>query len=69
MITVQVNGETRAFPAGTDIPGLIREIAGQDPGQGIAVALNGEVVRRLDWATATLHNNDIIEIVKATQGG
>lgn len=69
MITVHINGETRTLPVGTDIPGLIREIAGSDPEQGIAIALNGEVVRRLDWPTATLHNNDVIEIVRATQGG
>ncbi|HEY5477525.1 MAG TPA: sulfur carrier protein ThiS [Tepidiformaceae bacterium] len=69
MITVRINGETRALPAGTDIPGLIREVAGTDPEQGIAIALNGEVIRRVDWPAATLHNNDIIEIVRATQGG
>jgi len=69
VIKLRVNGETKEFPAVTDIAGLIREIAGPDPGPGIAVALNGEVVRRLDWANATLHNNDIIEIVRATQGG
>ncbi len=69
MITIRVNGETREFPAVANVAGLVREIAGADPEQGIAIALNGEVVRRLDWASATLRNNDIIEIVRATQGG
>lgn len=69
MITVRVNGESRTVPDGTGIRGLVRQVAGTDLEQGIAVALNGEVVRRLDWGTATLRNNDIVEIVRATQGG
>ncbi len=69
MITIRVNGETKAFPAEMAVARLVRELVGAEPGPGIAVALNGEVVRRLDWANATIHDNDTIEIVRATQGG
>jgi sulfur carrier protein len=38
-------------------------------GRGVAVALNGAVVRRADWATTTLNPGDMVEIVRAMQGG
>jgi sulfur carrier protein len=37
--------------------------------RGVAVALNGEIVRRGDWATTALHDGDIVEIVSAAAGG
>jgi sulfur carrier protein len=36
---------------------------------GIAVARNGEVVRRADWASTTVSAGDRIEVVTARQGG
>ena len=69
MITVQINGEKRVLRTGASIPLVIQEFVGEDPGRGIAVALNGEVVRRADWPAVVIHENDAIEIVKATQGG
>ena len=43
---------------------------GVDPGRrGVAVALNGEVVGRKDWAEAVLSVGDEVEIVKPFAGG
>ena len=36
---------------------------------GIAVLVNGEVARRVDWAATAVHAEDEIEIVRATVGG
>ena len=38
-------------------------------GRGVAVAVNGAVVRRADWATTALNPGDVVEIVRAMQGG
>jgi sulfur carrier protein len=38
-------------------------------GRGVAVALNGAVVRRADWPTTALNAGDVVEIVRAMQGG
>jgi len=38
-------------------------------GRGIAVALNGAVVRRTAWAATPLKAGDVVEIVRAMQGG
>lgn len=37
--------------------------------RGVAVALNGEVVRRGDWEVTTLSDGDVVEIVNAAAGG
>lgn len=37
--------------------------------EGIAIALNGEVVPREDWVGAFLKEEDSVEIVHAVQGG
>jgi sulfur carrier protein len=37
--------------------------------RGVAVALNGSVVPRAAWAATLLHDGDIVEIVRAMQGG
>lgn len=37
--------------------------------QGIAIALNGQVVRKTAWAQTPLAEGDRIEIVRAMQGG
>lgn len=39
------------------------------PSEGIAIALNGRVVRKKDWAGTALSEGDRIEIVRAMQGG
>ena len=37
--------------------------------QGVAIALNGRVVRRAEWAETRLSEGDRVEIVRAMQGG
>ena len=39
------------------------------PAKGIAVAVNGEVVRRGDWLTHQLRDGDRVEVLSAAQGG
>jgi len=55
-----------------DLDALFRieaEETGLDGPQGIAIALNGVVIRRRDWATTELTEGDRVEIVRAMQGG
>jgi thiamine biosynthesis protein ThiS len=37
--------------------------------KGVAVAINGEVIRRGEWTTTSIHDGDIVEIVNAVAGG
>jgi sulfur carrier protein len=47
---------------------LLREIAIAER-KGIAIAVNGAVVRRTDWPTCPLASGDRVMIIQATQGG
>lgn len=39
------------------------------PPQGIAIAVNGEVVRAAVWPDVLLADGDVVDIVTARQGG
>ena len=66
-----VNGEPRESEAATVEALFTAEAdeAGIEGPQGIAIALNGRVLRRKDWADTTITPGDRIEIVRAMQGG
>lgn len=68
---LSINGAERECEA-ADIETLFRQEAeetGIEGPQGIAIALNGRVVRRRDWAQTPLAEGDRVEIVRAMQGG
>ncbi len=48
--------------------GELVELVGVEP-RGIAVARNGEIVRRSQWTTTVVVSGDHIEIVTAAAGG
>ncbi|EHR52994.1 thiamine biosynthesis protein ThiS [Saccharomonospora marina XMU15] len=64
---VHVNGEEREFPEGSTVADLLTAIGTEK--QGVAVALEGEVVRRHDWADVVVPNGAHLEILTAVQGG
>ena len=66
-----VNGEPRDYAAET-VDALFRleaEEGGIESPQGVAIALNGRVLRRRDWEQTPVAEGDRIEIVRAMQGG
>ncbi|HCT79765.1 MAG TPA: thiamine biosynthesis protein ThiS [Micromonosporaceae bacterium] len=67
MITVIFNDSPRLIPAEETIAGLLRELV--LPERGIAVAVNGEVVRRAKWPEHRLFDGDRIDVLTAAQGG
>lgn len=68
-LPIILNGESNAVPSDTSVADLLRKM-GRDPeGRGLAVAVNGKVVRRALWAETTLTENDKVEVITAQQGG
>jgi sulfur carrier protein len=63
---IRVNGNDEPFVNETVVELLTRH--GIEP-RGIAVALDGEVVRRGAWGETTVHDGAQIEIVTAAAGG
>ena len=67
-LSLVVNGEARIVES-DELSALI-VAAGIDPAQkGLAVALNGRVVPRGEWAATKLSNGDKVEIVRPLAGG
>jgi sulfur carrier protein len=66
VISVVVNEVPRSF-AGECLAELLGELS--LPAKGIAVAVNGEVVRRVDWAGFRLADGDVVDVLTAAQGG
>ena len=64
---VYVNGEAREFSSPLSLAQLIGEL--DLPPARIAVELNRVVVRRNEWETTDLRDDDRIEIVHFVGGG
>ncbi len=68
-LTVNVEPCEREAP---NLAALFAEEAeerGIESSEGIAIAVNGRVVRKAAWAGTALNEGDRIEIVRAMQGG
>jgi len=65
---LRVNGEWRDLDAPT-LAKLLEALGIERQRKGVAVAVNGEVVRRAQWETTPLRENDTVEILHAVQGG
>jgi sulfur carrier protein len=67
VIDVTLNGVRRTLDDGTTVDVVV---AGLDRGRaGMAVAINGDVVPRSQWAATTLRADDRVEVLAAAQGG
>jgi len=63
---ITVNGVTQEHVDET-VNDLVQRL-GIEP-RGIAVAIDGEIVRRADWGEIPIINESVIEIVTAVAGG
>ncbi|MCS7026966.1 MAG: sulfur carrier protein ThiS [Bryobacteraceae bacterium] len=64
---ILVNGEVVSAPEDATLQTLI-ETVGLDPSR-VAVELNGEIVRRANWATTRLSPGSKVELVQFVGGG
>ena len=65
---IMLNGKDRAMTS-EGLIALLRELDIDPEQRGVAVALNGAVVPRADWAKTTLRDGDALEVVKLFAGG
>jgi sulfur carrier protein len=66
---IELNGEPLDLPAGATLTDAVRESGADGEGRGIAVALDGEVVPRGEWATTEVREGQQVEVLHAVQGG
>ena len=65
---VNLNGKTHEIKLGLTLINLFEEL-GVAERKAIAIALNGEVLKREDYAGIVLSEGDSLEIVRAIGGG
>jgi sulfur carrier protein len=65
---VTINGERRDLGRSATIETAVRAIGAPD-GRGVAVALDGEVVPRGEWASTEVRDGQQVEVLHAVQGG
>jgi sulfur carrier protein len=66
-ILVEVNGETREAPAGTNVVGLLEQL-GLNTGR-VAIEYNLKILPRVQWESTRLAAGDRLEIVQFVGGG
>jgi sulfur carrier protein len=64
---IYVNGSEQ--PDAENVSALLERLGIGELARGVAVALDGEVVPRSQWASAALEPGARIEVVGAIQGG
>jgi sulfur carrier protein len=66
-VQVWINGERRELADGARVRDALAALGA--PENGIAVAVDGEVVRRSDWTSVALTEGARLEVLTAVQGG
>jgi len=64
---IQVNGERRSVPEGSDLGSLIEEL--QIAQKVMAAAVNMEIVKKEKWKERILHEGDRVELLHFVGGG
>ncbi|EPR72716.1 hypothetical protein ADIWIN_2329 [Winogradskyella psychrotolerans RS-3] len=67
MIAIKVNQEDHHILENITLQEFVENLKIQT--NGIAIAINNTVVKKTDWSSRLLQNNDDILIIKSTQGG
>ena len=66
-MTIQINGEEHAVVLGLTLKALLHELSLSE--EGVALAVNGQVLSKKNWASQVLSDGDRVEIVRAVGGG
>ena len=66
---VSLNGNKVELPDGATVTDAVHEAGVDGAIRGVAVAVDGEVVRKADWGKVTLRERQAVEVVRAVQGG
>jgi len=68
-VKILLNGEQRRLDGPVSLSEVIEMAGGDGARQGLAVALDGEVVPRSEWHQTTVGDGARVEVVSAIQGG
>ncbi|HYU17042.1 MAG TPA: sulfur carrier protein ThiS [Candidatus Acidoferrum sp.] len=66
---VELNGSPSELPEKATVADAVAKLGVDGESRGIAVAVDGEIVRRAEWDRAGLREGQTVEVVQAVQGG
>ena len=66
---ILLNGEPAEIDAGETVAAALARLGVAEQPRGIAVAVDGEVVPRAEWASFALRDDARMEVLTAMQGG
>jgi sulfur carrier protein len=66
---IELNGRPAELPEGATVADAVEEMGVDGELRGVAVAVDGEVVRKADWGLTKLRGDQTVEVVRAVQGG
>jgi sulfur carrier protein len=66
---VALNGARAELPDGATVADAVRATGVDGGARGVAVAVDGEVVPRVEWSETRLEDDQKVEVVRAIQGG
>ncbi len=66
---IELNGRPCELAEGATLADAVREAGAEQAARGVAVALDGEVVPRSEWAATPLIAGGKVEVLAAIQGG
>lgn len=66
-MTIFINGEARDLDGVSTLAGLLDAL--ELPKQRVAIELNKHVIRKQDWDSTTVADNDKVEVVHFVGGG
>lgn len=68
-VTIVLNGEPRDLPGRPTLADAVQATGSPAPHQGVAVAVDGDVVPRGEWESRPLAGGERVEVLQAVQGG
>ena len=68
-MTIELNGSEVDLAEGAAISEAVGQLGVSADERGVAVAVDGEVVPRTEWAATRLSEGQSVEVVRAVQGG
>jgi sulfur carrier protein len=69
-VIIALNGRRAELPDGATVVDAVKEAGVEDDAaRGVAVAVDGEVIRRVEWRKTRLEGDQTVEVVSAVQGG
>jgi sulfur carrier protein len=68
-VIIQVNGRPAELPKGATVADAVEVVGIDGESRGVAVAVDGEVIRGSDWERTRLVERQAVEVVRAVQGG